>query len=120
MQQLNFFTTDDNQETNAATPPQEIGCVYPCCNKVRAPNSAYCQHHIHVVAWEATEPERRRQHAAQLQQWRSVQEETLAASPLRAMNPQSVEPPQRKRRAKPRRIKLNRGAKFLVEKERIS
>jgi hypothetical protein len=101
MEQLYLFTAVDDKTGNERTTAQEIGCVYPRCGKVRAPNSAYCLHHIDVVAWEGGERERKRQRAAQLKERRRLQEELLAASPLRVTSPQSIEPRQQKRRGKP-------------------
>lgn len=119
MEQGHLFTADDKQETKAATTAQESGCVYPGCHKLCALNSVYCPHHVAVVEWEAAKPERRRLREAQLKERRRLEEELLAASPLRVLNPPSSEPPQQKRRAKPR-LKSNRRAAFQVEKERIS
>jgi hypothetical protein len=94
-----YLFVGDKRETNAAISAEQSGCVYPRCGKVRTQNSAYCLRHVLVIEWEKGEPERRRKRAELLRERRRQEEEFLAASPLRAINSQSTEPPQ-KRRAK--------------------
>jgi hypothetical protein len=106
-----LFTADDHKkEDGTAT---TVGCAYPRCDKMSAPNAGFCPHHVVVVAWESAAPERKRQRAAQLREKRRLEEEFLAASPLRALNPQPVKPPHDKQRANPpSSAKSNRRAKI--------
>jgi hypothetical protein len=105
-------------EDTGSTDPTDIGCVWPGCGKIPAPDSPHCPYHILIEEWKRDEPNRRKRRADLVRDMKRQKDESLAASPLRADNPQFLEPPQ-KRRAKPR-PKSNRRAALQAEKERTS
>jgi len=115
MESLNLFPDPD---VNGPTNPTDIGCVWPGCGKIRAPNSPHCPHHVVLTEWAKGEAARRKRRAELLKKQRRLEDEKLAT-----LNPQ-FEPPPKKRGAKPTssvngHLRSARMPKFEIEK-RIS